>query len=845
MLDSTGRPWTNEPNDRLWPISGAAPTGAERLTTAPSRLPFFRTILPKWVFSASRPDRQLGWIRDHFDAGRYLAANPDVAAAGMDPLAHFLAFGLLEGRAPESGVSNLRCRQELIGAFGTEQDLLRQVARLRTLLMVSKPPATQHEPGAGAVQPPFWARQDFAARVIDLWHIRGSAEWASGRATRESAVRQFATQFETRLLPFSPELAPDPEFYRALCGQELTALEIQQAWAGSEREDQTLVSMAHFLRVHCGDANLVYDGFDHPAYIARNPDVDLRLNEIQAFAHFILEGLEKGLRPPPVISPALAAIIDARLERLNDTGGFGLFKAATRLFDADVRTDVITRFACQHAIANSFVDTAFAMQQAALPRQTGDDPAGDRLCAFWISYHMATELAQQGRHHDAVRLAQDALSHENGSVLALEHAHDKVSLWHQDIHRAMRVAARSDRQMPDEPAVSERFTAILQAIPAFHATAPAVLPARPRGQIRRIGILADLMLPQCKRYRVDQKLEYLGAIGVDVTVYDVHRELDQAVSDCALYDAWVFYRTPAFYGVLRLLSRATSLGLPTIFEIDDLVFSPDHFPEARENYGAGVDDNLYAEFRVLPFLYAAVARNCDHGLASTRVLADHLGALVRSGRCFVLPNGLDQVHENAVSALGPLPARRPDDPVRVFVGSATRSHKDHVAKIFVPQALRVAEQFAGKVHFTFCGEFDEIHANLDEQARRSIGHIELSWDYAAYVATLSGFDINVVPLEQSVFTDCKSEIKWLEAGMLGVPSVLTPTDAYKRCIEDGVTGVLVRDDDYVTPISRLCASRAERSGIGEAARQAVNAGFSPLRQAEALARILDEIGGVT
>ena len=33
-----------------------------------------------------------------FDAQYYLAANPDVAAAGVDPLAHYLAFGAQEGR---------------------------------------------------------------------------------------------------------------------------------------------------------------------------------------------------------------------------------------------------------------------------------------------------------------------------------------------------------------------------------------------------------------------------------------------------------------------------------------------------------------------------------------------------------------------------------------------------------------------------------------------------------------------------------------------------------------------------------------------------------------------------
>ena len=38
----------------------------------------------------------------HFDAGFYRAQNPDVAAAGVDPLRHFLEIGWREGRNPSA-----------------------------------------------------------------------------------------------------------------------------------------------------------------------------------------------------------------------------------------------------------------------------------------------------------------------------------------------------------------------------------------------------------------------------------------------------------------------------------------------------------------------------------------------------------------------------------------------------------------------------------------------------------------------------------------------------------------------------------------------------------------------
>ena len=54
--------------------------------------------------------QQYGWHEGrnpdaYFDTGYYLGRNPDVAAAGMEPLAHYDAFGWHEGRNPSSHFS--------------------------------------------------------------------------------------------------------------------------------------------------------------------------------------------------------------------------------------------------------------------------------------------------------------------------------------------------------------------------------------------------------------------------------------------------------------------------------------------------------------------------------------------------------------------------------------------------------------------------------------------------------------------------------------------------------------------------------------------------------------------
>ncbi|AZV78759.1 glycosyltransferase family 1 protein [Parasedimentitalea marina] len=789
----------------------------------------FLDRLLKWMFLDHRTVELLRSIDRYFDDAYYLAANTDVAAAHACPFLHFLSHGLFERRELSSTVSNRRFRDEWVVVFGSDEALERKLGLLKKFARVSRGTLVRlagRTPGRSRA---FWMRSSFEANTIDLSYIRTCNHWRISHPTRASAIRHFAENFSTDILPFSYELTPDVEFYNALYDSKLSALEIQEKWADSSSGDQTFVSMAHLLQHYCGDGALVYDGFDHREYVTRNQGACSEFNEIQAFAHFISIGLEHGYHLPKDNSIALVSIIDARMERLDEIKSRGFLHAAFELRKAGVRSAVIDRFSCQYALSHG----------EATP--TRDMAPHDSLSAFWNNFHMASVLAEQGKHPQAVRHAQKAAGHESGSVFAMDKIHETVSLWHREVHRALQVTAKSDRTMPGERETSGQFVEVLSAIPSFRSGLGKKQHALRKPQVRRIGILADMSLPQCKRYRIDQKLEYLETLGLNATVFNVHSEAEKAAAESALFDIWILYRTPAYYSVLKLLNRAKALKIPTVFEIDDLILDPDFFPEARESYGAGVDDQQYSELRVLPFLYAAVARCCDFGIASTEALSDYLGALVRSERSFVFPNGIDSVHQAALRSLGPVPDPGDGDLIRVFVGSATKSHKDYVAQVFVPQAIKIAEAFQGKVHFSLCGSFDELFDQLDQTARKSIGHINLGWDYPTYLSTLAGFDLNVVPLEKSAFTDCKSEIKWLEASMLGIPSVLAPTSAYERCIEDGVTGLLVDGDDFVTPISALSASASDRRRIGDAAQRAVSEGFSFDSQCATLKDIIAQI----
>ena len=92
---------------------------------------------------------------------------------------------------------------------------------------------------------------------------------------------------------------------------------------------------------------------------------------------------------------------------------------------------------------------------------------------------------------------------------------------------------------------------------------------------------------------------------------------------------------------------------------------------------------------------------------------------------------------------------------------------------------------------------------------------------------LAGIDINLMPLQTSVFHECKSENKWLEAALVAVPTVASYNDELSKVIRDGETGLLCRDTaQWQKQLQELIDSAQYRQRIGEAARQEVLAGHT-------------------
>jgi glycosyltransferase involved in cell wall biosynthesis len=90
------------------------------------------------------------------------------------------------------------------------------------------------------------------------------------------------------------------------------------------------------------------------------------------------------------------------------------------------------------------------------------------------------------------------------------------------------------------------------------------------------------------------------------------------------------------------------------------------------------------------------------------------------------------------------------------------------------------------------------------------------WDYYAGV----DFDIGVAPLDPAgKFNLCKSHLKAMEYGALGIPVVASDCEAYRWYVRHGVTGFLVkRDHEWERYLRDLVNDEAMRAEMGAAAK---------------------------
>jgi glycosyltransferase involved in cell wall biosynthesis len=437
--------------------------------------------------------------------------------------------------------------------------------------------------------------------------------------------------------------------------------------------------------------------------------------------------------------------------------------------------------------------------------------AADANAGVWSHVHAARTAATTGSYDKAFEILARARPRWLKNI-EYRRARDDLS---EMFFRSNSQAAQGLYDVGNRRLGDSLMLDCLEAITRHIVELEGLPPPSPPAADGHIAILACLDLPQCRHYRVEQKLHQLARAGIDAHVHAQH-EVDAFVASLVGARAAIFYRVPAFPSVIRAILTARALGIPTYYEIDDLVFDPAAYPDPLVSFEGQISKADYIGLLWGVPLYRYAMSLCDHGISSTATLAREVEKIVRHHDCLVVLNGLDDRNERAIAAgQQPRPQR---ESVTIFYGSGTKAHNADFNEILGPALLEVMAEDV-QVRLVVVG-----HLHLDpsfELVSDQIQRIPFVADVDAYWSLLAAADINVAVLATTAATDCKSEIKWLEAAILQIPSIVTATAHHREALEDGVDALLVEDrsEAWAAALRALIADAELRRSIGAAARR--------------------------
>lgn len=335
----------------------------------------------------------------------------------------------------------------------------------------------------------------------------------------------------------------------------------------------------------------------------------------------------------------------------------------------------------------------------------------------------------------------------------------------------------------------------------------------------KIAIIAELSIPQCKKYRVIQKQEMLEELGIPCSVTS-WTDSNEAKKQISLASLVIFYRVPGFDSVMDLIAECRRLNIKTLWDVDDLIFDEDVLktsstinslePAEREGVINGAK------------LYRQAMLACDEGIASTSGLAK---AMKEAGleTVYVVENALDDETLAAARSIEGRLKKQEDGLIRIIYGSGTKTH--NIDFLEAAPALANILKENPNVRFRIIGylELPEYFDDVQSQIER----IPFC-NYTEYLTYLSECDISIAPLENFVFNDAKSNIKYLEASITKVASVCSPRAAFADVIVNGENGFLVdSEQQWHEAFATLIQNPELRDSMAQAAYRTVTETYSP------------------
>lgn len=400
----------------------------------------------------------------------------------------------------------------------------------------------------------------------------------------------------------------------------------------------------------------------------------------------------------------------------------------------------------------------------------------------------------------------------------------------EDRIEALRAEVNRKRETPVAGSV-EKSGAFLQV---FNAPLREI-PAEYRNALAKILIVSGIdgapYIYRCLNMK--EELDFCGYR--NVTCKYVHEV--RPAQDAGDFNVIILNRaceSPA-PNIIELIARSKERGVIVIFATDDLV--TDH---AVDNY---IGLNNYPNSVLYNFHRGLdesrnVMRLCDAVISSTRYLRTCI--LPYNRNVYVLENALNEKHLRKAARLMPLSMekkRRRKEPVIGYFSGWIHDHEPDFTAVSGALRRVLQEHPAARLRIVGFLDIGEEFRGLEDRVERM--------DFVPFEVLptmIADVDINIAPLADNPRKRSKSSIKFLEAGILGVPTVAADLDPYNEVIVHGEDGMLCsNEEEWVANLSALVSEPQLRFGMGMKANEKVKAGHTTFMRSRTCGAVLQSI----
>ena len=313
-------------------------------------------------------------------------------------------------------------------------------------------------------------------------------------------------------------------------------------------------------------------------------------------------------------------------------------------------------------------------------------------------------------------------------------------------------------------------------------------------------------LPHPWRYRVKHQREQLEAYhyATDEVYYQ-----DLKIEQLNYYRAFVFFRCPCTDVINRFVDEAKRLNKKIVYDVDDLVIDTFYTDQIKFVQKMSSDDKAAYDNNV--FNMQKLLKKCDFAITSTNCLAEELKKYVP----LVYINRNTASEEMVKLSKEAIKRKEESQIVKLGYFSGSITHNADFQMI-LPVIVRLMEKYKN-IELYLVGELD-LPDGLQRYSER-IKKLPFG-DWRRLPQIISSVDINLAPLEDTIFNRAKSENKWVEAALVKTVTVASDIGAFHDCIQNEKTGYLCStEDSWKNTLEYLIEHKEERKSVGQFAQK--------------------------